>query len=237
MRTYLGVLLAVLLIASSGVGSVAMSSSDDSVSNSMMECDFPVTRTDATGTKVTVEQIPNRVVVLAPSTAQTMWEIGAKDIVVGMPVNKYTAYLEGYQKRTNVVNARGIPVIEKVIEANPDLVLAANIITDNTVQTLREENITVYKFRMASSIQDIMNKTMLTGRLTGRCNGAHSTVEWMKQKLSVVREAVKGENRPSIFYHLGAGWTAGEGSFIHRVIQIAGGHNIAAEANLSGAYG
>ncbi|ESS07711.1 MAG: hypothetical protein A07HB70_00253 [uncultured archaeon A07HB70] len=47
-------------------------------------CTFPFSETDATGTEVTVDAPPDRVVTLGASAAQTMWEIdSAREKVVG----------------------------------------------------------------------------------------------------------------------------------------------------------
>jgi iron complex transport system substrate-binding protein len=56
-------------------------------------CSFPVSKVDATGTTVSLNKEPERVVTLSPSAAQIMWEIGAKEKVVG--VTQYASYLKG----------------------------------------------------------------------------------------------------------------------------------------------
>lgn len=200
-------------------------------------CSFPVTRTDATDTAVTVESTPERVVALGPSAAQTMWDIGGRDHVVGMPVNPYTSYLAGYDERTNVMNPDGYTVnVERVVNLTPDLVLAPNIVRDDTVEKLRASGLTVYKFRFAADIGDVVEKTALTGRLTGNCAGAAERVDWMEERLATVREAIADEPRPRVIYPLGGGVVAGKGTFLHEVIRTAGGSNVAAAANITG-YG
>lgn len=197
------------------------------------DCGFPVTATDATGTDVEVTGEPERVVTLGPSAAQTMWEMGAREKVVG--VTKYASYLDGAASRRNV-SGGGMQavVVEKVVELEPDLVLAANIITNDTVAQLRRAGLTVFRFRFAGSIDDVVAKTELTGRLVGACGGATDTVEWMQDRLETVREAVRGTDRPTAIYPLGGGFVAGSGTFIHEVITTAGAENLAAIADISG---
>lgn len=199
------------------------------------ECSFPVTQTDATGTEVTVDERPERVVVLAPSAAQTMWEIDAKEQVVGMPVNQYTSYLTGYDMRENIMNPDGFTVnTEKVVNLTPDLVLAPNIIPDPTVAKLREAGLTVYNFQFAANLDDVSEKTLLTGRLTGNCEAADERVARMEARLETIREAVADEPKPTVIYPLGGGFVPGEGTFLHEIIVTAGGRNVAAEANITG---
>lgn len=199
------------------------------------DCSFPVTRTDASGTAVTVGADPDRVVALQPSAAQTMWEIGAREEVVGMPVGPYTADLEGYRRPRDVVGADGYTVVvEAVVDLDPDLVLAPNVTRTETLSTLREAGLTVYHFREARSIEDVYDKTALTGRLTGHCAGADERVRWMRDRIGRVQSAVEGEPRPTVVYPLGGGVVAGSGTFLHELVTAAGGRNLAAEVGISG---
>ncbi|WP_435101364.1 PGF-CTERM-anchored ABC transporter substrate-binding protein [Halarchaeum sp. P4] len=195
-------------------------------------CSFPVSVTDATGTNVTVTEKPERVVTLSPSAAQTMWEIGAKDQVVG--VTQHASYLEGASSRANV-SGSGSSYIdqEKVVSLEPDLVLAPDTISNETVQKLRAANLTVYHYPPADSIDTIKQQTLTTGTLVGACDGANETVAEMESKLETVRNAVEGEDRPRVIYTF-FGYTAGNNTFINKIIETAGGTNVAAEAGISG---
>ena len=237
------VLLVVLIAAPVGGGSAAAQStaSDGGQTSGATPagetCQFPFSRSDATGTTVSVDSDPDRVVALQPSAAQTMWEIGASDEVVGMPVNRYTSYLEGYQRPTNVVAADDFTVnVEAVVNASPDLVLAPNVTTVDTVRQLRDAGLTVYHFGAANTIEDVYGKTLLTGQLTGNCEGAAERTARMRVRIDRVRRAVADEPRPSVVYPLGGGVVAGSDTFLHEMITTAGGSNLAAEAGISG-YG
>lgn len=201
------------------------------------DCAFPVERTDATGTAVNVSSDPDEIVALQPSAAQTLWEIGARDEVIGMPVNQYTAGLEGSQRPTNVVGGDDYTVsVETVVDLEPDLVLSPNATPTDTVDALRDAGLTVYHFREARSIADVYEKTRLTGRLTGHCDGADETVDSMRERIDRVQRAVAGEPRPTVVYPLGGGFVAGSDTFLHEIVTTAGGRNLAAEAGISG-YG
>jgi iron complex transport system substrate-binding protein len=196
-------------------------------------CGFPVTATDATGTQVTVPEEPRRVVVLAPSAAQTMWEIGAESKVVGMPVNEYTASLPGSRERTDVVGTNNNPVQSRVVALEPDLVLAPNVVTNGTVANLRRAGLTVYRFRGAESLSDVYAKTELTGRLVGARDRALGRTAEMRAAVRAVERAVAGREAPDVYYALGGGWTAGEETFVGDIVERAGGDNIAAAANIT----
>jgi len=193
------------------------------------DCSFPYTATDATGTETTLDASPERVVTLAPSAAQTMWEIGARDTVVG--VTKFASYLEGADGRANVSQGLGVNV-ERIIGLDPDLVLAPNV-TYPTYATeiaqFRDAGIPVYVFAEADSLEFVVEKTRLTGRLTGHCDGADATAEEMRTNLSRIRAAVDREvggvaERPVGLYYT-FGFTAGEGTFIDSIVDTAGLEN------------
>lgn len=217
--------LVVLLTVTAGVGSVAAPATAQS--GGTVDCAFPVSKTDATGTDVTVEEDPERVVVLRPSAAQVMWAMGAQDEVVGLPINEYTAYLDGRQSKTDVVS-NGELVRERIVGLNPDLVLAPNIVQNGTVENLRSAGLKVYRFRDATSFADVTAKTELTGRLVGEFEAAAQVAAKTRAEVAAVEDAVGGVERPRVYYPIGGGWTAGSDTFINDIITTAGASNIAA---------
>ncbi|MEF8854876.1 MAG: PGF-CTERM-anchored ABC transporter substrate-binding protein [Haloarculaceae archaeon] len=233
MERAAAILLATLLTAPLLAGGVAGSHAQAPP----VDCTFPVSATDATGTAVTVDDEPGRLVVLAPSAAQTVWAIGAQDAVVGMPVNQFTAYLDGRENKTNVVGERGQPVREAVVASTPDLVLAPNIITNETVEKLRDalpDDVAVYRVQAARSVEDVAAKTELTGQLVGAFDEAARVAAETRGVAATIAEATADRERPTIYYALGGGWTAGTETFIGNLVELAGGENVAAAANITG---
>ena len=226
MRTQLAVVAGVLVVVALVGGAVGMAAADDPTragdrspgvtSQSAAPvpqtdtddgtCSFPLSTTDATGRTVTLESPPERIVTTNPSAAQTLWELGARDRVVG--VTQYASYLEGTARRTNV-SAAGLGVsVERVVGADPDLVMAPNASADQ-VESLREAGLTVYHFPAATSIADIADKTTTTGNTT--------------------RNRTAGIDRPAALYPLGGGFVAGGDTFITAVMEVGGLENVAAE--------
>jgi len=187
-------------------------------------CAFPVTMTDATGTEVTVEERPDRVVTTNPSAAQTMWEIGGRDQVVGL--TQYASYLEGAESRTNVSAGFGVSR-ETVVGTNPDLVIAPNS-SSGDVQGLRDAGLTVYHLPAPTDVDDIRQATTTIGRLTGNCQGAADTNAWMNANVEAVGNVTTGvDGRPEVLYPLGSGYVAAGNTFIDAVLATAGADNAA----------
>lgn len=195
-----------------------------------VDCSFPVTATDATGTEVTIPEAPDRIVTLGPSAAQTMWEIGASDEVVG--VTKYAAYLDGAAAKENISGASSYAELESVVALDPDLVLAPNIVQESTVSKLRDAGLTVFKFEAAATMADIAHKTKRIGSLTGNCEGAEQRATEMNETLAEIDAAVEGEEPVSALYYMHGSMTAGSETFIDHVIQTAGATNVGATADI-----
>lgn len=219
-----------VLIALASIAPVA--GAPAAIESDAAQCTFPFEATDATGTTVSLSEEPERVVTLNPSAAQTMWEIGAEEKVVGL--SKHAMNLEGADERGNISTADETINPEAVVELEPDLVLApsSRMVSEELVEVLREAGLTVYFYPSAGSIDDVRERTLLTGQLVGECEGAVETVEWMDEELRIVEEALEGRERPDVLYVF-FGFTAGSDTFIHEIIEASGGTNVAAEVGIS----
>jgi iron complex transport system substrate-binding protein len=224
----------VVLVMVAGIGPVAASPAAlGSQPAQTADCSFPVTATDATGTDVTIDEEPERIVTLQPSAAQTLWEIGARDKVVG--VSKYASYLDGAESRTNISGAgQQFVNVEKVTGLEPDLVLAPNTISNETVETLRGAGLTVFKFEFANSFTDIYSKTNQTGQLVGACDEAERTVSEMETRVDAIRQAVGNESAPGALYLQTGSFVPGNGTFIGDVLTTGGAENLAASEGIEG---
>ena len=201
------------------------SANSPSTTDASDACEFPVTVTDATGTEVTLDEQPDRITTTNPSAAQTLWELGAKDRVVG--VTQFATYLDGAEDRTNV-SSDGFGVsVERVVATDPDLVLAPNA-SAGQVDALRDAGLTVYHFPEATDIDDIAEKTERTGRLVGNCDSAADVNTEMNDTVADVKDRTADFDRPDALYPLGGGFVAADETFINEIMRIGGTTNVAA---------
>ncbi|WP_280537266.1 PGF-CTERM-anchored ABC transporter substrate-binding protein [Halopenitus sp. POP-27] len=188
-------------------------------------CSFPVELTDASGETLRLEERPERVTTTNPSAAQTMWEIGGREQVVG--VTRYASYLEGAEERRDVSSEFGVS-IEKVQGTQPDLVLVPNSTDSDQLAKLRRVGLPVFHLPRAHTIEDIADKTTTIGRLTGNCEGAAETNAWMNERVEESQLSVAADERPTILYPLGSGYVAAGDTFISEMLSVAGAQNVAA---------
>lgn len=192
------------------------------------DCSFPVTRVDATGTAVTLSERPERIATLSPSAAQTLWDVGARERVVG--VSEFASYLDGAASLPVVNTASGGIRSERLVALDPDLVIAPGTISTETVETLRARGLTVFALDAPATIDGVADATTRLGRLTGECAGAAETNAWMYANVAAVREAVADDPHPTALYVFSDGWTVGPDTFVGDVLTTAGTRNAVAGA-------
>ena len=240
MRDLTAVGVAVLLVVALGAvpaaaggelgGSSATVTGASGVDATQETCSYSLTVTDATGTEVTVEEEPRRIVTLAPSAAQTLWAFNASDKVVGVSV--FADYLAGASDKEIVRDFDGVKT-ETIVGLEPDLVLAPDVVSNETVDQLRSSGLTVYKANASANFEDVYAKTERFGELSGECEAADATVTDMRERVTAIENAVEDEERPGALYTF-YGFTTGSDTFIHSVITTAGLTNVAAEAGITG---
>ena len=230
MRTLPIALVAALVV----LAAVAPATAAGQVTATDVECEYPLELTDGTGEELTVEEAPERVVTLMPSDAQTAFGIGADDAVVGMPVGPATEDLE-VDDQTDITEDDGFTVdVETVVSLEPDVVIAASAADPQLVHQLRDLDIEVYQFADEESIDDVLDNVALTGALTGECDGAEETIDWMDERLDLLESAVEDEEQPLVYYEMGEGFSAGTGTFQHELIRTAGLENLAEVVGVEG---
>jgi len=83
-------------------------------------------------------------------------------------------------------------------------------------------------------LEGIFQQILTVGRLTGNTAQAEKVVADLRARVAALEEKVRSaSSRPKVFYELdatdpGKPWTAGPGSFIDRLIIMAGGQNVGA---------
>ena len=122
----------------------------------------------------------------------------------------------------------------------PDLVVAAQIISEDQVLALRELGLNVYWQANPTTYPDLWENLRAFAKLTGHEEETEALIAELETRVRAVEEKVAyAESTPSVFYELDATdpstpWTTGAGTFIDYIITTAGGKNVA--ATLEGDY-
>jgi len=219
-----------------GAGSPPASAADSgpppSVAPSAAAAAYPVTLTDDTGRDVVISAEPQRIVSLAPSNTEIVCALGACDRLVG--VTDFDDYPAEVADVDDVVIAASVDV-ELVVAAEPDLVLAAgNELTPSTVIEQLDGLGLPLLVLYPESLEEVYADIELLGRALDRASEADALVAGMEERVAEVVAAVDGAERPltlyEVFHAEGTTYTAGDGSFLASLLELAGAEPLTGDA-------
>lgn len=189
---------------------------------------FPLSLTDDAGNLVVIDQVPEKVVSLAPSHTETLYALGLGDSVVG--VTEYCNYPPEAAEKTKVGGYSNID-LEQVVGLDPDLVIASTLHVAEIVPGLKERGLTVFVCE-PQTLQGVLESTLTIGHIMGKDDAAKALVSQMEQRILAVQDTIKDAPKPRVFWELGPElYTAGPGSFVNDLIISAGGENVASDAD------
>ncbi len=185
-----------------------------------------VTITDDLGVTVTIENPPERIVSLSPANSEILFALGLDEKIVG--VTEYCTYPEAALSKEKIGGFSTVN-IEKVSVLNPDLIVAADGNSEETVAHLRELGFTVITIN-ADTIDTTLDDILLLGKATGADDEAEALVSSMKEDLAEIAEKTSAEEKPTILHCMWTDplWVSGSATFQDEMITAAGGINAAA---------
>jgi iron complex transport system substrate-binding protein len=212
--------------------SVGATSTAASITPSPAAASFPVTLTDDAGRELVLAAEPSRIVSLAPSNTEIVCALGACDRLVG--VTDFDDFPPDVAEIDHVVIAASVDV-ELVVAAEPDLVLAAgNELTPTTVIEQLEELGLPVLVLYPETLDEVYADIELVGAALDRADEAAELVSGMEDRVAGVVAAVEDTERPltlyEVFYSEGTTYTAGDGSFLASLLEIAGATPLTGDA-------
>ncbi|MFO7952510.1 MAG: cobalamin-binding protein [Bacillota bacterium] len=182
--------------------------------------------TDQMGREVKIETTPERIVSLSPSNTEISFALGLEDQVVG--VTDFCDYPPEIEEK-EAVGGFDSPSIEKIIELEPELVLASTI-HEEEVGRLEDMDIAVLVVE-SSELAGLYESITLIAEMTGVAETGEELVASMQERIDAVKEKIgeiDDEERILVFYEVYADplMTAGKDAFINEIITLAGGKNI-----------
>lgn len=170
------------------------------------------------------------VVTLAPSLTEMVYFLDAWDLLAGCDMySDYPAEAADVEKITNYdlsVN------YEALVAADPELVLAAEINSVDQIKDLEDLGLTVFCVKNPTTFEELYASVELVGTVLGKEEEAAALVSQMQERVEAVKTAMAGNTEtPLVFYELDGTdptkpWTAGAGTFISMIIEMAGGKNL-----------
>jgi iron complex transport system substrate-binding protein len=182
---------------------------------------------DQFGRQVNVPDHPRRIVAMAPSITEIMFAMGLADRLVG--VTQYSDYPPAANTLPRVGSYVHLDV-EKIVALRPDLCIA---VKDGNplaaVSKLEAVGIPVYAVD-PRNLEAVMATLRELGRLLDAGDAAEQVVAAMGERIDRVKKQIAcADRKPGVFFQIGISpiVSVGTPTFIHELIVMAGGANLA----------
>ena len=185
------------------------------------------TQIDQLDRRVNVPDDPGRVISLAPSITEIVFALKQERRLKG--ATHYSDYPREAQKLPRVGSYVRLD-IERIVALNPDLCIATKDGNPKTaIERLESLNIPVYVVN-PHNLDTILETILEIGTLLNAGRRAQALTADMRRRIQhVVSQVAEVNYRPRVFFQIGISpiVSTGTGTFIHELIEVAGGINSA----------
>ncbi|WP_230500174.1 ABC transporter substrate-binding protein [Sutcliffiella rhizosphaerae] len=193
---------------------------------------FPVTFKDDSGKEITIEEEPESIVSMQPSTTEVAYALGLGNKMVG--VSDYCNY-PGETADVEKVGGQDMNV-ELILSLTPDLIFVTDYHYQNHEPILKqyeEAGITVVVIGSESSFADVYETMELIGKATGKTIEAEALIADMKERLAAVEEKAKEvTDKKKVWVEVSPApdiFTTGQGTFMHEMLEAIQAENAAGD--------
>jgi len=193
--------------------------------------DSSVKLTDMTGREIVLEEPVNRIVALTASDCEILYALGAADKLVGR--GEYCDYPPEVFDVPSVQSGYETN-IEQILALEPQVLLMSSMAqTEEQIAQLEDAGIHVV-VSDAQDISGVYTAIEMIGTLTGKDNEASAIIGEMKASFAELKEnAFTGEE--TVYFEVSplawGLWTAGKGTFMNEVAELAGLKNCFADVD------
>ena len=193
----------------------------------------PILLTDGIGQPVSLSAPAQRVVSLSPGNTEILFAIGAGPQIVGR--DSFSDYPAEAKQATDIGGGFGELNTEVILAQKPDLVLAGALTPPEQLKALVDLGLTVFSVPNPQDFPTLFAIIRTVAQLTGHTPQAETLVAGLEKRVAAMQEKLgTPASRPLVFYELdgtdpNAPWTPGPGSFIDRLITLAGGENLGSQ--------
>lgn len=186
---------------------------------------------DPAGRRLQVPADPRRVVALAPSITEIVFALERQHRLKG--ASRFSDYPPQARDLPKVGSYVHLDV-ERIVALQPDVCIGikdGNPLT--AVKQLEALGIPVFAVDPVD-LETVMDSILAIGDLLVASDKARSIVEEMRRRIQAVRQKTRRvRHKPGVFFQIGISpiVSVGTATFIHELITMAGGTNVAAGAN------
>ena len=191
-----------------------------------------LTYTDSRGVTISLDSPPDRIVSLSPNISETIFALDGRSLLVGR-----TDYCNYPEEVTTVPSVGDLmsPSLEKIISLEPDIVLVSTLGQNQTIEAIENAGIKVAYINESQSMEGTYSLIEDVGILIDRTQEASQLIDGMKEEIDKVTERISRFQKKTVYYVAGFGqwgdFTATGDTFLHEMIELAGGINVARDAS------
>ncbi len=181
---------------------------------------------DALGRRITLEGQPQRIVSLAPSITETLYYLGLGDRVVG--VTQFSYYPPEAAHKPKVGSYVDVNV-EKILTLSPDLVIGTMDGNEaDKVYLLEEAGIPVFIIN-PRNVREAIETVATVGHVCGISEKGAALSSQLSKRVNDIIGKIRGRKKPLVFLQINLKpiMTVNRNTYIHNLIELAGGENIA----------
>ncbi|MBN1512530.1 MAG: ABC transporter substrate-binding protein [Phycisphaerae bacterium] len=171
---------------------------------------------------------------MAPNAAEILWELGAASQLVG--VSEFTVYPPALAELPRVGGVRDAN-LEQILVLEPDLVILRGR-QEKLEELCRARGIRIYH-DPTETLPDLYRAIEDLGRLCDRNDAANQLAQRLRDDLTAIRRRVADRPKVPVLLtirspdRLADVTTAARGSYLHEVIELAGGRNVFGELDIA----
>ncbi len=186
---------------------------------------------DGLGNQILVPSRIQRIATLAPGVTEIVAEAGGLSLIVGV------SNADNYPPSVNrLPNYSALPVnFEAITALKPDLVLATTQVNDHRNASIFE-NLGIPAFYLSNrSLEETLASIEIVGEIIGTREIAERAVATLRSRIDTLRvQAAQLGTRPRVLFLISAGslHSFGPESYVHDLIEVAGGISITAELDV-----
>lgn len=189
-----------------------------------------LTLTDGWQRTVVFDRPVERIVSLSPANTEIIYFLELDHVLAGV-----TSYCN-YPPEVNLKEVMGTLTevdLERVVTLQPDLVLAGSLTSEEAVERMASFGLKVFVLN-PETVEDVLDAMVDVARIAGIEPEGREKVDELSavlQSVTRVTEGIPEAERPTVFHVIwhDPPWTVGRGTFIHQLIELTGGKNLAAD--------
>jgi iron complex transport system substrate-binding protein len=227
-RLWLTAVILIILMVNDFWGMGCVHGKNQRVTPKLAAKGYPLQITDSYRRRVTITRAPRRIISLAPNITETIFALKKGRLLAGR--TNFCDYPAAARQVASVGEIQN-PNLEKILQLQPDLVIASTHFRKEVLAKLEELGIKTVILYGEESFTGVYEIIRQVGRIVGAGREAGQVVARMKREAAWVAARVKNRPRPRVYYVVSFGragnYTAGRDTFIAKMLTLAGGVNVA----------